>query len=43
MEAVEVAVKGEQEKKIMKAMARNEDETKKKPLVFDLNLPIPHF
>ncbi|XP_008778306.1 ethylene-responsive transcription factor 12-like [Phoenix dactylifera] len=42
-EAVEVVVRGEQEKKMMAAMARKEDEIKKKPLGFDLNLPAPLF
>ncbi|XP_008802835.2 ethylene-responsive transcription factor 11-like [Phoenix dactylifera] len=42
-EAVELVVRGEQEKKMMAAMARKEEETKKKPLGFDLNLPAPLF
>ncbi|KAG1358570.1 ethylene-responsive transcription factor 12 [Cocos nucifera] len=42
-EAVEVVVRGEQEKKMMAAIARKEDETKKKPLGLDLNLPAPLF
>ncbi|XP_010932878.1 uncharacterized protein [Elaeis guineensis] len=42
-EAVEVVVRGEQEKKMMAAMARKEEVTKKKPLSFDLNLPAPLF